>query len=84
MLFQEKCLFRGKKGIFQKLESLLKRQRAKEKFSDISGNKIIKQFKILVVYVWFSKAGLYFCYNKFCIGVPSRVYEQLKSSKETR
>ena len=83
MLFQEKCLFRGKTGIFQKLESLLKAQRAKETFSDISGDNIMKQFKILV-YVWFSKAGLYFFYNKLCIGVPSRVFEQLKSSKETR
>ena len=83
MLFQEKCLFRGKTGIFQKLESLLKTKRAKEKSTDISGNNIMKQFKILV-YAWFSKARFYFFYNKLCIGAPSRVSEQLEFSKETR
>ena len=78
MLFQENCLFRGKTGIFLKLESLLKTQRAKEKFSDNRRNNIMKQFKILV-YVWFSKAGLYFFLNKLCIGVPTRVSKQLQT-----
>ena len=43
VLFQENCFF-NKRGLFQKLVSLLNTKRTKEKFPDSHRNNIMKQY----------------------------------------